>query len=181
MSNPSGTTIVVTGRPAEYEGAADEAVKTLAKREAMSSGSFMFLSSGDTIPSITTSAEDSLERRETNAGSAAIASSEPLIAGILVTLRDRPFRSRPSSSSDRSRNTVSGSRPQTPALEMLISPARCMSAMSFGSVLNTRYSENTELAVLAMTLSTVAPSPDSISTMSEDARPSLASLFLYSS
>src|SRR5207237_4995519 len=97
----SGTTIVVTGRPAEYEGAADEAAKTLAKREEMSSGSFMFLSSGDTIPSITTSAEASLERRETNAGIAAIASSEPLIAGILLTLRHPPFRSRPSSSSAR--------------------------------------------------------------------------------
>ncbi len=176
-ASSSGTAIVVIGEP----GAADEAASALAKRDAMSSGSLTFFSSAGTIPSITTSDEASLDRSDTSAGRAATASSELLIAGMRATPKNLPFRSRPSSSSPRSTKIVSGKSPQTPALEMFISPARCMSAMSFGRVLNTRYSEKTEPAVFAITPSIVAPSADSISTISEDGSPRRASLLRYSS
>ncbi len=171
--------VVITGE----DGAPDDVVSALAKRDTMSSCVLLLFTSAGTTPSSTTSVDTSLERSEMSTGSAAATSSGLLMAGKRATLRNLPCRSSPSSSA-RSRKTVSGSRPQTPLFEMFISPARCMSAMSFGSVLNMRYLENTELAVLDMMPSIpflIASSLESISTMSDEGRPRHASLLRYSS
>ena len=105
--------------------------------------------------------------------------------GALETFNNFPLRSKVfSRKSETSIKIVSGIKPQVPLLEIFISPAKCISAMSFGRVLVRRYSENIECEALDIRLSSPFFADSAllnISTISDAGRPNLASLFLYSS
>src|SRR5574342_1393509 len=90
-------------------------------------------------PSIITSCEASLRSKDVSNEREVVRSSSVLIGGILVTPRNFPRRSIPSSmSSLMFTNIVSGKRDQIPVLVKCTSPERCESATSFGQVLTTR-------------------------------------------
>ena len=102
--------------------------------------------------------------------------------GTLETFKNFPLSSRVfSRKSVTSRKIVSGIRPQVPLLEIFISPAKCISAMSFGRVLIRRYSENIECEAFDIRLSSPFFTESAllnISTISDAGRPNLANLFL---
>ena len=79
---------------------------------------------------------------------------------------------------------VSGIKPHSPLFEIFNSPARCISVISLGRVLKSRFSEKTAWEASASILSTslsVFEFPLKSSTTSEVGSPSLASFDLYSS
>src|SRR5918995_634901 len=162
--------MVVIGSPNiefdEYVGATDDSIKALVNK-------------------VTISVEYSLLNSETNIGRAVANSSTLFIDDNLETFKNLPLRSMPLSARWAIfTNTVSGTKPHIPLLDIFISPAKCISAMSFGKVLIIRCSASIDCAALVITLSIPFPTLSilfNISKISDVGNPSLANLFLYSS
>src|SRR5580765_2265916 len=136
---------VITGNSDdEYDLDRDDEINALENTDSMPSLFLNFFEIEDIKFSSIISLEASLLNTEINIGRTAVTSSSVSIGFSLETFKYFPLKFKPFSIiSLVSIKTVSGIKLHSPVFEILSSPARCISVMSFGNTLNSRFSEKT--------------------------------------
>src|SRR5919109_4674901 len=178
---------VKSGKPTnEYDLDIDDEINALVKADSNSSGlPLIVFEMVETKLSSTTSLEVSLLRTEINMGKSVVISSSVWIGLILETFKYFPLKFKPFSMIFLvSINTVSGIRFQRPVLEIFSSPAKCISVMSLGNILNNKFSEKTAREVSDKIPSTPFLLNEGLLNMSEISDPgipNLANFYLNSS